>query len=179
MKAEINSENKAKFFALYWGRTFVNGIGGNSILSFYDLNDISLGKIKAVLSLKPLSSISDEDLKVIAGFAHERYKSEWVVIRHEDKSIVHVECLGNLDETYHVSMIFDYATINANIHWPKTETEPQQSFKRNIGEIDVSSRNPIAYILITDYLRSKGYALPWMGLSVEEMISAGWIRLLD
>ena len=32
---------------------------------------------------------------------------------------------------------------------------------------------------ICDYLRSKGYALPWLGLSVEEMCEAGWIRLLD
>jgi hypothetical protein len=30
-----------------------------------------------------------------------------------------------------------------------------------------------------DYLRSKGYALPWMGLSVEEMCEAGWIRLTE
>lgn len=29
----------------------------------------------------------------------------------------------------------------------------------------------------SDYLRSKGYALPWMGLSVEEMVEAGWIKL--
>ena len=30
----------------------------------------------------------------------------------------------------------------------------------------------------SDYLRSKGYALPWMGLSVEEMVDAGWIKLI-
>ena len=30
-----------------------------------------------------------------------------------------------------------------------------------------------------DYLRSKGYALPWMGLSVEEMVEAGWIKLAE
>lgn len=29
----------------------------------------------------------------------------------------------------------------------------------------------------TDYLRSKGYALPWMGLSVQGMVDAGWILL--
>lgn len=28
-----------------------------------------------------------------------------------------------------------------------------------------------------DYLRSKGYALPFLGLSVEELISYGWLRL--
>lgn len=28
-----------------------------------------------------------------------------------------------------------------------------------------------------DYLRSKGYALPWNGIKVEEMIEWGWIKL--
>jgi hypothetical protein len=30
-----------------------------------------------------------------------------------------------------------------------------------------------------DYLRSKGYALPFMELSVEEMVEAGWIKLKE
>ncbi len=30
---------------------------------------------------------------------------------------------------------------------------------------------------VYDFLRSKGYALPWMGLSVEELVKRGWIRL--
>jgi len=29
-----------------------------------------------------------------------------------------------------------------------------------------------------DYLRSKGYALPFMEYSVEDLISFGWVRLL-
>lgn len=33
-------------------------------------------------------------------------------------------------------------------------------------------------LYITDYLRSKGYALPWMGLSVDQMVEAGWIKLI-
>ncbi|TCV17169.1 hypothetical protein EDC17_101188 [Sphingobacterium alimentarium] len=28
-----------------------------------------------------------------------------------------------------------------------------------------------------DYLRSKGYALPWMGVTVEEQVNRGWIKL--
>lgn len=34
-----------------------------------------------------------------------------------------------------------------------------------------------SYCFIVDYLRSKGYALPYMGLSVEELISYGWIKI--
>ena len=33
--------------------------------------------------------------------------------------------------------------------------------------------------LTADYLRSKGYALPWMNVSVEEQIEFGWIKLKE
>ena len=33
--------------------------------------------------------------------------------------------------------------------------------------------------LINDFLRSRGYALPWMGLSVEKLIKYGWIKLKE
>lgn len=32
---------------------------------------------------------------------------------------------------------------------------------------------------ITDYLRSKGYALPYMELSIEKQIEYGWIKLIE
>lgn len=36
----------------------------------------------------------------------------------------------------------------------------------------------ITYLIeCIDYLRSKGYALPWMGISVEKQIEYGWIKL--
>ena len=28
-----------------------------------------------------------------------------------------------------------------------------------------------------DFLRSKGYAIPWMGISVEHMVFSGWLKL--
>lgn len=30
---------------------------------------------------------------------------------------------------------------------------------------------------VVDYLRSRGYALPFMGLSVEELVIRGWVKL--
>jgi hypothetical protein len=32
---------------------------------------------------------------------------------------------------------------------------------------------------VADYLRSKGYALPYLGISVEEQIELGWIKLKE
>lgn len=42
------------------------------------------------------------------------------------------------------------------------------------GGIQTEFRNTIGVI---DYLRSRGYALPFMGTSVEKLIEYGWIKL--
>ena len=34
-------------------------------------------------------------------------------------------------------------------------------------------------LLIFDFLRSKGYALPFMGLSVEKLVELGWVKLSE
>lgn len=36
---------------------------------------------------------------------------------------------------------------------------------------------PYRVMELIDYLRSKGYALPWMGLSVEKLVEYNWIKL--
>ena len=37
--------------------------------------------------------------------------------------------------------------------------------------------NPIRWMEITYYLRSRGFAIPFMGYSVDELETAGWIKL--
>ena len=122
MKAEINNENKAKFFAQYWGQKVV------SHLEYPDLstNTIDGALIKKYseedyfLILKPLSSISDEDARFICSL--------------------------------HKVISTDYKWLFLGI---------------NLSGYDV------------DYLRLKGYAVPAFGLSVEEMVEAGWIKLIE
>jgi len=36
-----------------------------------------------------------------------------------------------------------------------------------------------AMCFVVDFLRSKSYALPYMGLSVEEQVERGWVRLIE
>lgn len=38
---------------------------------------------------------------------------------------------------------------------------------------------PKDYVQMIDFLRSKGYALPWMGISVETLTEWGWIKLKE
>lgn len=137
MKAKINNESKAKFFALYWGQLI--GLGLNGQL------DINKSKFKAqsafteCIELKPLSSISDED-------AIEYFDILWYE-NHKSKS-----------KEFKIDLGKDWAN---------------SILSQRMGLI--SSNLIYGY----DYLRSKGYALPWMGLSVEEMVEAGWIKLIE
>jgi hypothetical protein len=42
-----------------------------------------------------------------------------------------------------------------------------------------SMKNSLQFINMIDFLRAKGYALPWMGLSVEKQSIYGWVKLND
>lgn len=46
--------------------------------------------------------------------------------------------------------------------------------KRQVFEVSISHSYHIKEI---DFLRSRGYALPWMGLSVEKLVQSGWVKL--
>lgn len=111
---ENNLENKAKFFAQYWGQEVLSDLtnGGDRIL--YPVEASNMYRIQeSYLELKPLSSITDEDL---------------------DKT--NYGC---------IEMILEKG------YW-----------------LDVKN---------SDLLRSLGYALPWMGLSIEQLQEYGWIKI--
>jgi hypothetical protein len=132
MKAEINNENKAKFLDLYIGQESDNSSPAYSKIS-RSLNDmVSLGIGYYAVKLKPLSSISDEDARVIA--EQNRFK-------------------GNYDA---------YPKVGRDI------------LKRVFELKDPQMCLPMES---ADYLRLKGYAVPFMELSVDEMVDANWIKL--
>lgn len=127
---ELTLENKAKFFAQYW-RQLVLLHEETKIISHVSHTFMS-PKIVDIhcLLLKPLTSITDYDLSVLA------YEFDVLIG-------------SNFADQY----------------------DDLKDFRDNL---DISASWPIGFF---DYLRSKGYALPFMGLSVEQMVEAGWIKL--
>lgn len=135
---ENTIENKAAFFALYWGqKVMVANIDNPNYFDSkekesaelrVEINNVTLGQ-QWFLRLKSLKSITDEDAKVCL---HDMYK----------------EAMPNV---------------------------PSYS-KYYLEEIKVLG---FYSGFETDYLRSKGYAMPFMGLSVEKMVEYGWIKLID
>lgn len=154
---ENNLENKARFFALYWGQKCAFMRRPHEPEYLEKVSDYSIAWV-SYLELKPLSSISDFHSIEVA-------------------KIICPEMFLNADS--------DPIRIERNTDWLTVWR------RRNIYSVDIDylgyttcqnedteyKRNSIGTTQAIDYLRSKGYALPWMGLSIEKQIEYGWIKL--
>jgi len=140
---ENTLENKAKFFAQYWGQKIVHtGSGksmrglGKEIAMCYENADkfqLVLFSNQRSLQLKPLSSITDEDATEV------------------------------------VAILKTVGVLSSAMREPQKFLEPLKKGKGTIQLI----------LPVADYLRSKGYALPYMGLSIETLCDYGWIKLQE
>lgn len=137
MKMENTLENKAKFFALYWGQRVMVDITIDERLFPVTTGNIEYSINDPYLELKPLSSISDEDALQVAKIFNIGHLSGARVPLI--KSI-----LSALDGSTSKSETTEFV-----LSWTNAQ----------------------------DYLRIHGYALPWIGLSVEDQISYGWVKL--
>lgn len=136
---ESNLENKARFFALYYGQKVLKStVTDNANIDYFENLLHERGFQYNYLELTPLSSITDEDCIDVYQIAR-KYK-RWMYSKDTAQIAKGSEIVQDI--------------INSGTHWtPKQLSET------------------------IDYLRSKGYALPFMGLSVETMIEYGWIKL--
>lgn len=142
MKTELTLENKAKFFAQYWGQLVIEDVNGKGETFLYPVVYSNMHRFEeSTVVLKPLSSISDEDLEYIRTIV----------------GYINTESGLGLVKRWLTVLWMNYDDVN---YFAAIDFKPT-----------------LSVIKITDYLRSKGYALPWIGISVEEMVDAGWIKL--
>ena len=159
MKTQNTLENKAKFFAQYWGQHLI--IMGHFLRI---IDHVTLCNIENddILQLKPLSKISDEDAIEVAKIVSpllflslgndnkqfiDKSETDFISVKHKRK---HFSVDIDLD-----GYVYEYSELENNY------TRPSKSYAG------------------TDYLRSKGYALPWMDLSVEDLVEYGWVKLKE
>ena len=74
-----------------------------------------------------------------------------------------------------LSQISDEDAIEISKEYPAFGSDIRNSVKELFQEFDVLELS----IKTGDYLRSKGYALPWMDLSVEDLVEYGWVKLKE
>ena len=147
MKTQNTLENKARFFAQYFGQ---------HVLYFSSdflrkIDNLTLNSIEDddFLELKPLSQISDED--VIQGITYLYNKT------YED--------LGEILEVKHYDTFSSITTIGIGCNFKTSRSIHHWSGTKKIGSVEA------------DYFRSKGYALHYMDLSVEDLVEYGWVKL--
>lgn len=170
---ENTRKNKARFFAQYYGQMVLeykpDGKVIDVVVRFAEFSE------SFQLILKPIESITDEHVQQVARLAHQ-VVGDFKIVRSEGGSfLVHAECETSV-VTYHIS-INELCCINANYFFLETSHEKESREKANIGEITNTSKRPVPYIAITDYLRECGYAIPFNGLSVNQLVEYGWVKL--
>lgn len=149
-------ENKAKFFAQYWGQTvFFSMLFGTIVrCESYYLHKDNIQETDYLL-LKPLSFITDEDAYYVGAsvncWSWAERKTDW--FKDEEMKETHVE----------FGKMFALAIGKPYGH----------------GHSHPFANNSTDILHGFDYLRSKGYALPWMGLSVETLIEYGWVKFKE
>lgn len=127
---ENTLDNKAKFFAQYWGQFVIQDVDSAGKEVLYPVERSNMYRFEeSILVLKPLSAITNEDAKGMPGFPWES------------------------KERMFKYYSFDFCGVSLLL--------------KDLKPIDF------------DYLRSKGYALPFLGLSVESQISYGWVKLAE
>lgn len=150
-KTENTPENKAAFFAHYYGQGVMlsqySAIINNSPLDpAWAIRASTLEKWptvdNSILLLKPLSQITDEDAIEVAKIC-----SHYFPINEDVECEVFINSFGR-----------------KVVSWGKSYKE-----KFLVEHAKDTAQG-------ADFLRSKGYLLPWRDLSVEEIISYGWAK---
>jgi hypothetical protein len=145
-------ENKAKFFAQYWGQELkTSDVHKNKGLKPLEINAHSIQYVDnhSYLELAPLSQLTREDAIFI-------YCKKNGIFRTERVSLVEYTFSNNV--------------LSIDIYSPDYSSELTPKDYIYINNLSV---------YLSDYLRSKGYAIPYMGLSVETLIEYGWIKLKE
>lgn len=171
-------EDKAKFFAQYWGTKtlYVGGVGFKEI----GKGGWNLKHPDFFLQLKPLSQITDEDVIQVARLSHQLPEADFKILGdngyNQGQSLEYYSGNGI---TYRTYINFSCGSVSTFMRIdPEYEFDsPSQTFTKSIGNAEISSSRPVPYIAIVDYLRSKGYALEWNGVKVKEQLKLGWIKL--
>lgn len=162
---ENTIENKAKFFAQYYGQEIMRweqwyDTAENSRVGFAPMQSKTGVDKGWYLELTSLSDITDEDaMDLIKIYGTEGDKGYNLKINRQ-KGLGVGFCFNRYGYLMSFMLLDNGGCIN-NYY----ERYPEH---QHFSVLEVEG---------IDLLRSCGYALPWMGVSVEEQIKRGWIRL--
>ncbi len=159
---ENTNLNKAKFFAQYWGQQVM----------CWEVNDSShkykiIGKHnfpiedRDYLELTPLSMISDSNLLEMLKLSDYPHFTE--IERTSDEIFI---CPNEkfVEDNWNTRELIRISIQHSTVHYDNMESYEDNTCY-DLG------------LAVYDFLRSKSIALPFLGLSVEELANRNWIKL--
>lgn len=162
---ENTSVNKTKFFSQYmyqrvfaFGCPALNGDPDDGQLFILNATTLTQNGETSYLGLKPIKSITNEDIiKISEKFSYKNPKIRRnnlnLTIKPENFKSEHIEIRFN---PLKITINDDFSVLHKPLYTPS----------RLIQEV-------------IDWLRSEGYAVPYMNLNVQELVEYGWVKLIE
>lgn len=148
---ENTLENKKKFCGLYWGQEIMENPFFPELGCTRIVTIEKFFTVDTRLNLKSVKSITDHD-------AIELMKIKLLSTGINEDEIKTIKIESRTSDGF--TFIIKY----------KNWASSREGFVFN------GQSNPLSFY---DYLRSEGYAIPFMGLSVEKLISYGWVKIIE
>ncbi len=165
---ENTIENKAKFFAQYWGQEVLSDFTDKGKRCLYPIvvsNFYNIEKPDVYLELKPLSQITYEDAIEVSKVSGQDIFT--VIEKHNNIDIlVRPSKKWRKNNTWEANQTIKINSENCTVYYDNGESW-DDNYNYDLG------------LQAYDFLRSKSYALPYMDLSVENMIEYGWVKLTN
>lgn len=157
-------ENKEKFFAIYWGQ-FI-GISNERTEEYRHVIDYSSIGFTDSIELKPLSSITDQDAIEVAKILCSK------MIGENDKARVAKQSEKGSNRADKIVYIGSKEYTNYIV-----TVEELKVIANYNGWAGIQDNYTLSYAI--DFIRSKGYALPWLNLQVEKQIEYDWVKIKE
>ena len=146
-----NVEEKSKFFAMYFGQNVMGE------LNYKVGSGITLGEEfveNSFLNLKPLSLISDDD-------AIELVRLKFLYDKGDVNDLISIKVAKSFDRNG-----FSISLEAVVVH---------KKWNDFVERVFIGKEKTYSYFI--DYLRSKGYLVPYLNYTIEEIIEMGWVRV--
>lgn len=157
-------EEKAKFFAQYIGQPITFGLGTVKY-EYEGYTQGDTGFLAGILGNQ-----------IVIGYIAEEKRDTY------HQSILLLKPLSSItdEDAIEVTLLLPWFNktgnerVYKNTYGNKVVSSDDGDFKYGKFEIKIDSLTPRQY----QYLQSKGYALPYMNYSVEELVEMGWVKLV-
>ncbi|WP_027381853.1 hypothetical protein [Epilithonimonas caeni] len=159
---ENTRENKAKFFAQYLGTQITYPDTDDKLITC-KLHGVTFSEVETIYKRKKKGCVGD----ILSFKSNGNHNSDAINAYLELKPL----SLITNDELGAIARFYNRTATNVYIDNEQLTFDYYHGDETHSAAIELNS----GYCL--DYLRNNGFAAEWMGLTVEEQIKFGWVKL--